>query len=430
MRASHISLACFLFLMASTLVAQNREQQLFNRLVKGKEKVTPEEMVSFKSDYPYSRAIQDLSELAKKFTGKIIVDASPLKDDTTKSIGANIEPMYWKDALENIIQANGNWYEEDPQYFLVFSAKEGKKEAGQTALQGAQKGTVQGAVAQETQLPPVDSAKIYAEMREITVSAILLQLNESRLNQHGVNFSISRGSDVNLQFNLTGASLANAPFTGTVAPTPGKLSLDVNAAIAWFEQEGYGEVVSRPIVRVRDGGSSNIQIGQSIPFLTKDFQGNTVQQFIDAGTILRVSPKIYTYKGTDVINLSYDLDKSTPGASATGGIEIDHNKVTGNLLLLNGERTYVSGLISSTQTTNRVGIPFLKDLPWWVFGLRYIFGSDQVSTIKQELIIIFDAKIERPAVVRATTNERNTEKSSLEEARRMRQETDKLLKKE
>lgn len=436
MRVSHVYLACCLLTLAATLAAQDREQQLFNRLARGKEQVRPEEMVSFKSDYPYTKAIQDLSDMAKKFTGKIIVDTSPIKSDETKTIGTNIESMYWRDALEVILRTNGNWYEEDPEYFLVFSMKEGKKEAGPAGAipTGQSQGAVQGAATQATQQPPVDSAKVFAQTREVTVSAILLQINQSKLNQHGLNFSISRGNDVNLKFNFNTLGtdqnqIAQLPFTVQANPTPGKMSLDLSAALAFFETEGYGEVVSRPVIRVRDGASSNIQIGQSIPFLTKDFQGNTLQQFIEAGTILKVSPKIYTYNGIHFVDLKYDLDKSTPGASATGGLEVDHNKVSGSLLLLNGERTYVSGLISSTQTTNRSGIPLLKDLPWWVFGLRYIFGYDQVNLVKQELIIIFEAKIEEPVEQRAATNAIGTQKSEMEKARLLREDTDKMLKK-
>src|SRR5512136_1541310 len=126
MRRSHLYLLWCLLMLGPMLVAQNREQQLFNRLARGKEEVKPDELVSFKSDYPYMKAIKELSEMAKKFTGKIIVDTSPIKSDEAKTIGTNIQTMYWKDALEVILRTNDNWYEESPEYFLVYSMKEGK----------------------------------------------------------------------------------------------------------------------------------------------------------------------------------------------------------------------------------------------------------------------------------------------------------------
>ncbi len=45
------------------------------------------------------------------------------------------------------------------------------------------------------------------------------------------------------------------------------------------------------------------------------------------------------------------------------------------------------------ETKIRNGVPFLKDLPWWVFGLRYIFGSDDIITTKKELVISIKAEL-------------------------------------
>ncbi len=433
MKALYMYLACCLLALGPTLVAQQSQQQLFNRLARGKEQVKPEEMVSFKSDYPYSRAILALSDMAKKFTGKIIVDTSPMKNEETKAIGTNIEAMYWKDALEIILRTNDNWYEEAPQYFLIYGAKEGKKDAGISANLTAQPqglGAVQGQATQAIQQPPVDSGKVYAEMREVTVSAILLEVNQTKLREHGISFSIFRGNDVNLGFQFSGAeNVTSKLFTGQVAPTNGKLAVDVSAAIAFFENTGYGDVVSRPVIRVRTGGTGSVQIGSSISVLTKDFSGNTTQQFVDAGTILQVSPKVYSYNGTEFISLYYHVDKSTPTVSASG-TSIDHNRVDGSLLMLDGERTYVSGLITVTTNVVRNGVPLLKDLPWWVFGLRYIFGYEQLTDNKSELIIIVEAKLEPPVSERAATNTIGTQKSANDKARQLREDTEKMMKKE
>ena len=56
--------------------------------------------------------------------------------------------------------------------------------------------------------------------------------------------------------------------------------------------------------------------------------------------------------------------------------------------MLNGEETILGGLYTNEKTNERVGIPFLKDLPWWVFGIRYLTGSDKTVTVKKELVIL------------------------------------------
>jgi type II secretory pathway component GspD/PulD (secretin) len=43
--------------------------------------------------------------------------------------------------------------------------------------------------------------------------------------------------------------------------------------------------------------------------------------------------------------------------------------------------------------TQRTGVPFLKDLPWYVFGLRYLFGYDKDQDTKKELVILMKADL-------------------------------------
>ena len=61
--------------------------------------------------------------------------------------------------------------------------------------------------------------------------------------------------------------------------------------------------------------------------------------------------------------------------------------------MLDGEKTAIGGLFVNSETSVRRGIPLLKDLPWWFFGLRYIFGYDEVTITKNETIIMLEAKI-------------------------------------
>jgi type IV pilus assembly protein PilQ len=50
-------------------------------------------------------------------------------------------------------------------------------------------------------------------------------------------------------------------------------------------------------------------------------------------------------------------------------------------------------MYSNSDVIIRQGVPLLKDLPWWVFGLRYIFGYDSKNSTKRELIVILKAEI-------------------------------------
>ena len=71
------------------------------------------------------------------------------------------------------------------------------------------------------------------------------------------------------------------------------------------------------------------------------------------------------------------------------------------MLLLDGEQTVIGGLYSSDITTTRRGIPLLKDLPPWFFGLRYVFGREQKTIARRELVIVLQAQVLDPIPERA-----------------------------
>jgi type IV pilus assembly protein PilQ len=168
--------------------------------------------------------------------------------------------------------------------------------------------------------------------------------------------------------------------------------VDINAAISIFESDQVAEVIARPQITVRSGSSSVFQVGQDFSVLEKDFSGNTVQKFYPTGTILTVRPKIYKVGEMEFIDVRYTVEKST-FTSSTSTTVINKTTATGSLTLLNGEEGYIGGMYSNDENTVRSGVPLLKDLPWWVFGLRYIFGFDSKQVIKRELLVLLKAEI-------------------------------------
>jgi type IV pilus assembly protein PilQ len=101
---------------------------------------------------------------------------------------------------------------------------------------------------------------------------------------------------------------------------------------------------------------------------------------------------VYRYGTTDFIDLPYHAERSsvTPGEVST---LINKSQSDGRRIVLNGEEIYVAGLYSNDESITREGIPLLKDLPWWVFGLRYIFGYDKVQTTRKELLVLLKAEL-------------------------------------
>jgi general secretion pathway protein D len=404
----------FLFLIIAAIahLVEAQSEQSIQRKAKGKI-VNQDELVSFKSDVPYTKAIQSLGELSKKLDGRLVIDRSPLQGKD-KTIGINIESMYWKDALELILRSNQLWYIDYPEYMEIASFEEiGKKQGEQAQREGPSRDISQtpSSSSVPTIMSPqaaavVDSSEYFSKVRDISISCVFFDLNRTKLLEDGMDFSIFRGSNLNLGVNIFGATnpittgtstttnsrLANEFMGVDIHPTGNNLGVDIKAALKMFEAEQLGEVISNSKIPVRSGLSSVLQVGDDFSVLEKDFSGNTVQKFYPTGTILNIKPRIFKVGEMEFMDIQYKVEKSTFEASTVTTI-IHKTSTSGSLTLLNGEESYIGGMYSNSEVIIRQGIPLLKDLPWWVFGLRYIFGYDSKNIVKRELIVLLKAEI-------------------------------------
>ncbi|MBI5464674.1 MAG: hypothetical protein HY966_06970, partial [Ignavibacteriales bacterium] len=228
---------------------------------------------------------------------------------------------------------------------------------------------------------------------EITISTIFVEINQSKLRESGLSFSLFRGKDLNLGFEFHGSENVASPlFSATVQPTDKRLAVDINTALRMIESENLGNVISRPQVIVRAGQSGRVQVGQKFSIRSKDFSGNTIEQFYDVGTILVVTPTVFKVNDVTFIDLRTHVEKSSVVPAASSTIITTANNDT-RISLLNGEESYVAGLYSDEESSVREGVPFLKDLPWWFFGLRYLFGYDSHVVTRKELLVILKAEL-------------------------------------
>ena len=126
---------------------------------------------------------------------------------------------------------------------------------------------------------------------------------------------------------------------------------------------------------------------------------NTITQFYSTGIIVQVTPTLLTeiadtttQEELDFIHMDVKVEKSA-GRPTIQGLVIDRNDATTQVLLLNGEQTIIGGLYSTEELISRRGIPLLKDLPWWFFGLKYLFGFSHRSVVQKELLIVLQAEV-------------------------------------
>ena len=172
----------------------------------------------------------------------------------------------------------------------------------------------------------------------------------------------------------------------------GDVTGNVTAMFRFFEQQNLGEIITSPSVTVRNKQKGRIQIGSDFSVKQRDFSGNVIEHFYSSGSIIEVTPYVYNKKGIDYILLKLSVERSAffPSDLTT---EIKKTSANTDVLLLDGEQTVIGGLYINDEEYVRSGIPFLKDLPWWVLGIRYLTGSDQKIITKKEVVILLKADL-------------------------------------
>jgi len=105
-----------------------------------------------------------------------------------------------------------------------------------------------------------------------------------------------------------------------------------------------------------------------------------------------VSPTIIRQGDEEAVHLIASVENSSasPGEITT---VINKSEAETEILLYDNEETVIGGLYDTDVTTVRRGIPILKDLPWWVFGIRYLTGYNKSEKNSSELIIILQVQI-------------------------------------
>lgn len=391
MKRSLIFLAGIFLAVQFSVSQTNRERRLILN-----DYVAPEELVSMSQTLSIDKAMLLFSDFSKRYLNKIVVDASNKKTP----IGIDIENKYWLQAFEDVLRANKMWYDEREEFFYVYSPGDSVKTASPGAAAAA---------------AMVDStSKVLFKQRDIRISSVFFTVDVVKSLDAGVNWKFlykgdttqlgSRPSQFGGEFysgfkdpqeQTSGSGGSSGGAGTTIAPgffaraVPTISFSNVSALISFFQNNQLGDVLSGPSIVVSSGKQGRIQVGQDIFITTKDFAGNTIQQPVSSGIIIDVKPTVYTENDMKFINLDIKAERSTVSA----GPIINKSTAQTFSVLYDGEEMVLGGLYTNVESSTRGGVPFLKDLPWWVFGLRYLFGFEQSTTSTQELIILLKAEV-------------------------------------
>ncbi len=170
------------------------------------------------------------------------------------------------------------------------------------------------------------------------------------------------------------------------------------------------QILDDPEIRVVDGQTAKLRIGDRVPVATGSFQAgigvgstgtgagvvnplvNTQFQYLDVGVNVDVTPRIHPdHEISMKINV---VVSSQTGSTNIGGINqpiISQRSIEHDIRLKDGEVNVLGGLMEQTDSDTLSGLPGLAKIPFF----KYFFGSDTIDHEKDEILIVLTPHIVR-----------------------------------
>src|SRR5947209_8189556 len=251
---------------------------------------------------------------------------------------------------------------------------------------------------------------------EVIIQVAVMQVRRDRLRDLGVR----PGSSAVVAFTPS-----NPTTTGGTTSTSTSITLDQlrkisakdysitlpGATATALINDSFTKLIQNPEIRVVDGQSAKLRVGDRVPVATGSFQAgvgvgaiggggagvvnplvNTQFQYIDVGVNVDITPHIHP-------NHQISMKVSVEVSSVTdridiGGIKqpvISQRKIEHDVRLEEGEVNVLGGLIDRTETRTLAGWPGVSRIPL----LRYLFSEETVERQENEVLIILIPRLVR-----------------------------------
>ena len=155
-------------------------------------------------------------------------------------------------------------------------------------------------------------------------------------------------------------------------------------------------VLSSPIIMVRDGSAASIAVGNDVPILgsrvSEPTQSNRTVVSVayrQTGIKLSITPTVNAERSVLML-ITQDISNSVPGASGVDGAPAFFSRsLSTEVVAQSGQTVLLAGLISESSDSNSNGVPFLRKLP----GVGAAFRADSTKREKTELVLLLTARI-------------------------------------
>ena len=233
---------------------------------------------------------------------------------------------------------------------------------------------------------------------QVLIETIIVEASLTASDKLGVTFNSSNSG------NTTTSIGSNFTNVGAVASTTNDnqgfqytvTGSDYNIFINALKQDSKFAVLSTPKIFTSNGVQAEINISQSIPYVTnsrQDVNGNFTfnYAFLDVGVVLNVTPRITSngYVSMEVSQTANDLQ----GYTSFNAPIVNQRQADTTVSVKDGNTVILGGIIRKSVTTDVRKVPLLGDIP----VLGQLFRSSVKSNQKTELLVFLTPRIVRDA---------------------------------
>jgi general secretion pathway protein D len=258
---------------------------------------------------------------------------------------------------------------------------------------------------------------------EVVIQVAVMEARRDRMR----NVGITPPTSISATFANPGTTTTPASSTSTSTTTsnpaatisqlihqPGILSNGYSitvpgASASFLMTDTSTQILDDPEIRVVDGQTAKLRIGDRIPVATGSFQAgigvggtgasaginplvNTQFQYLDVGVNVDVTPRIHPdHEISMKVNV---VVSSQTGSTNIGGINqpiISQRSIEHDIRLKDGEVNVLGGLIEQTDTDTVNGIPGLAKIPFF----KNFFAGTVTDHEKDEILIVLIPHIVR-----------------------------------
>jgi Flp pilus assembly secretin CpaC len=244
----------------------------------------------------------------------------------------------------------------------------------------------------------VIQTQIDVAAQQIVIEALVIELNTSTLRDLGIEFGAAqKNAEASFERSNTGSDL---PFTFLFSRNGFTDFLSFKGKLEALAQSGKAEVLSSPSVLVLNDRQARIQVGQQVPVVRSTTTASSTSssvEYFPIGIVLNLRPRIspggeeVTMQIETIISsISESSNQSAGGSNQVAFAPVVDNRTVETFVrVAEGTPFIIGGLLSTSRSDRRVGLPFLSSIPL----LGRLVSREQVDRDQREVIVVITPHI-------------------------------------